>query len=343
MTTDPAATRSLPEVTVTGDPLALGAGYGEALRDAVRAVYDWRAGEIRTATGETEAALLARASAYLPAIAAFAPDLVTEIEGVGRGSGLGFERALALQVATELALEPAAGCSAIGRVGPDVEPFVAQNWDQPLESAGKQAIVRFEPAGKPRILMFGHAGVVGYIGLNDRGVGHAGNQLYASAAAPGSRGGLTQYAINRRLLEFDTAAAALEWLLSVPVASTCNYVLGDAAGTLVDAELGAGRAAVQARATAVAHTNHYLRREWAPADTSGAVLPDSPARLATLRSRAIALDALRDHTGHPAGVCRHEDPPGLTTRASIVLRLGEPALDVAPGPPCVTPYTTYRF
>jgi isopenicillin-N N-acyltransferase-like protein len=332
----------LPEITVRGTPAELGEAHGEGLRDAIRDVYAWRSGEIRAATGETEEELLRRADTYLPLIARFAPDLAAEIEGIGRGSGLAFRRALFLQVATELSLEPLAGCSAIGRVAPGEEPLIAQNWDQPVESAGKQAIVRFEPAGKPHILMFGHAGVVGYIGLNDSGVGHVGNQLYSSAP-PAAGSGLTQYVINRRLLEFERAEDALAWLTSVPVASTCNYVLGDASGTLVDVELGRGRAVVQARSDAVVHTNHYLDPDGADADGSAGVLPDSPARLAALRSRPVDLEALQDHTGHPVGVCRHEEPPGLTSRASIVLRLAEPALDVAAGPPCVTPYKRYRF
>ena len=277
------------------------------------------------ATGETEEALLRRADAYLPQIGRFAPDLVAEIEGIGRGSGLGFRRALFLQVATELSLEPLAGCSAIGRVTPGHEPLIAQNWDQPIESAGKQAIVRFEPTGKPHILMFGHAGVVGYIGLNDRGVGHVGNQLYSSAP-PAAGSGLTQYVINRRLLEFERAEDALAWLTSVPVASTCNYVLGDASGTLVDVELGRGRAVVQARARRRRCTpTTTCDPDGADTDASADVLPDSPARLAALRSRPADLEALQDHTGHPVGVCRHEEPPGLTSRASIVLRLAEPA------------------
>ena len=290
MTTDPPVPPRLPEVTVSGTPRALGEAYGEALRGRIGEVYEWRAGDLAS-TGETEDSILARADAYLPAIERLAPDLVDEIDGIGRGSGLGFRRALFLQVATELSLEGVAGCSAIGRIGPDVEPFVAQNWDQPAESAGKQAIVRFEPAGKPHILMFGHAGVVGYIGLNDRGVGHVGNQLYVSErAVPARTGGLTQYAVNRRLLEFETAEAALAWLLTVPVASTCNYVLGDASGTLVDVELGAGRAAVEARGEAVAHTNHYLRPEWTTADAGATVLPDSRARLDSLRATRSESD-----------------------------------------------------
>ena len=151
--------------------------------------------------------------------------------------------------------------------------------------------MRFEPAGKPHILMFGHAGVVGYIGLNDRGVGHVGNQLYVSAPGPPARtGGLTQYAINRRLLEFETGEAALAWLLTVPVASTCNYVLGDATGTLVDIELGARPGGRPARGEAVAHTNHYLRPDRIAGDASAAVLPDSPARLEALRTKPVGLE-----------------------------------------------------
>lgn len=335
---------ALPVITIAGAPEALGAAHGEAVRDLIRDVFRWRMDEIVAASGEDEVTVLERAGRYLPAAGRLAPQLIDEVRGIGRGSGLGFERAFFLQVATEVALEAgpwAAGCSAVGSaVGPGA-PLVAQNWDQPSTSAGKQVVLHMRPAGRPEILMFGHAGVVGYIGLNDRGLGHVGNQLYSATAAGAD--GLTQYFINRRLLEFDDAAAALDWLTSVPVASTCNYLLGDASGDLADVELGNGRATVQARGPAMAHTNYYLLERFAPADGYAAVLPDSPARLAALRAGATGVGSLQDHSGNPAGVCRHEEPPGLTTRASIVLRLGARELAVASGPPCVTQYATYRF
>lgn len=344
MTTTPrTGTPSLVEVTVSGQPDALGAAHGEALRDTIAAVYAWRVGEIVAATGESEADVLARAARYLPAAERLAPDLVREVRGIGRGSGLGFERALFLQVATEVSLEPVAGCSAIGVAGPDRPegPLVAQNWDQPIESGGKQVVLRLQPAGRPEILQFAHAGVLGYIGLNDRGLGHVGNQLYTSR--PGRVDGLTQYFVNRRLLEFDDLSSALGWLASAPVASTCNYLIGDASGELADVELGGGSAHVQARGVALAHTNHYLLAPFLATDTHRDVLADSPARLATMRAGPLGVGTLRDHTGHPASICRHEDPPGLTTRASIVLRLAAREMSVAAGPPCVTPYTTYGF
>ena len=338
----------LVEVTVGGEPEALGAAHGEGLRDVIAEVYAWRMGEIVAATGEAEEDVLARAARYRAAADRGAPDLVREVHGIGRGSGLGFERAFFLQVATEVSLEPvggaasgSAGCSAIGIAGNPGGPVVAQNWDQPAASAGKQVVLRLRPTGKPEILQFAHAGVLGYIGLNDRGLGHVGNQLYTSL--PGRVDGLTQYFVNRRLLEFDDLPSALAWLTATPVASTCNYLIGDASGALADIELGGGRATIQAQGPALSHTNHYLLAPFFATDTHRDVLPDSPARLASLRAGAIGVESLRDHTGHPTSVCRHEDPPGLTTRASIALRLAAREIAAAAGPPCVTPYATYGF
>ena len=256
MTTSPTAASLLPEVVVAGTPEAMGEAHGETLRSLIGEVYAWRIGEIRAVTGEPEAAVLDRAARHTAAAEAHLPQIVAEVDGIGRGSGLGFRRAFFLQVATEVSLEPVAGCSAIGVVDVEGGPIVAQNWDQPIASAGKQVVVRFRPSDRPEVLMFGHAGVVGYIGLNEHGVGHVGNQLYSSEARRAD--GLTQYFINRRLLEFDSVEPALAWLTSVPIASTCNYLLGDASGALADVELGAGRATVQGRGRSLTHTNHYL-------------------------------------------------------------------------------------
>ena len=339
--TFPMNTSPIAEIAVAGTPEELGEAHGEQLRSLVGDVYAWRMTEITDATGEAEDAVLDRAARYLAPAESLAPDVVREVDGIGRGAGLAFRRAFFLQVATEVALEPAAGCSAIGIADGPRGPVVAQNWDQPEASAGKQVVLRLRPRGKPEILMFGHAGVVGYIGLNAHGLGHVGNQLYASG--PVTAGGLTQYVINRRLLEFPSVETALEWLTSIPVASTCNYLIGDASGDLADVELGGGRATIQAQGRTLAHTNHYLLEAFRSEDRVQDVLPDSGPRLDTLQAGPAAVNLLRDHRGGPGSVCRHEAPPGLTTRASIVLELGERALAVAYGPPCVTPYATYRM
>ena len=68
----------LVEVSVRGEPDALGAAHGEALRDTIAAVYAWRLGEIAEATGEAEERVLARAARYHPAAQRLAPDLVRE-------------------------------------------------------------------------------------------------------------------------------------------------------------------------------------------------------------------------------------------------------------------------
>jgi isopenicillin-N N-acyltransferase-like protein len=280
----------------------------------------------------------------MDAVERYAPELVEEVRGIAEGSRLSFCQAFFLQVATELELAGARdGCSSVGS-SITVEPILAQNWDQPHESANKQIVLWLQPLDRPDLIMFTHAGSVGYIGVNSAGVGLVNNQLYSDPSSTG----LTGYFIMRKLLGFGTVTSGLGWLSSVETGSTANYLLGDALGDIVDIEVGDGTfRRIDGRLQQ--HTNHRLISGWQSADRASELLPDSVDRLSRLRhlcngrgSEPDVLSALRDHDGYPVSICRHETG-GLTTAASILLRLKQREMLLAYGPPCRTDYESYRF
>jgi isopenicillin-N N-acyltransferase-like protein len=336
---------ALPLVEASGTPHELGVAHGRAAASAIESLYWWRMGAILSRTGESEADVLARSTLYLGSTEQQVPHLLEEVQGIAAGSGLGFERTFFLQVATDVDRRSGKdGCSAVGIATDADGPMIAQNWDQPPVSRGKQIMLRLRPTGGPEILMFTHAGIVGYIGMNAAGVGHVQNQLYRSADAAY---GLSQYFIHRRLLEFDTTEDAVDWLQSIPIGSTANYVIGDRSGNIVDLELGDGRAVAVSHGPTIAHTNHYTHAAFMSGDDYRIALPDSSQRLDTLRTnygqmldRADLYRSLADHANYPISICRHEDD-GLQTVASIVLWLGQRRMEVSYGNPCRTPYMSY--
>lgn len=336
---------ALLEVHASGSPRELGLQYGRAIGPLAHEVLEMRMR--RCTTNAKRSDVLNRALGFVPFVEAHAPELLAEVEGLAAGAELQFEEALFLQVASEL--EPAVdeGCSAIGSAHAEAGPLVAQNWDTDPGYLGKEVVVQLTPDDRPPLLMFAPAGVIGYIGLNAHGVGHANNTVYLTSREPG----LTGYFITRKLLSFTTVREGLDWLREIPVGSAASYMLGDASGTIVDIELSGGSFREIDRKLQ-AHTNHYLRAPLS-SDASGlqsmVMKPDSLDRLGRMEQLLATGDeeevllALRDHDGFPRSVCRHEGAGDTETTASIVLRLGRREMLVCTGNPCSHPYKLFSL
>lgn len=335
---------ALLEVHASGSPRELGLQYGRAVGPLAHEVLEMRMGWCTRNARRSE--VLSRALDFVPFVEAHAPELLEEVEGLAAGAELRFEEALFLQVASEFDVLDE-GCSAIGSAHDQAGPLVAQNWDTDPGYLGKQVVVHMAPDDRPPLMMFAPAGVIGYIGLNAHGVGHANNTVYLASREPG----LTGYFITRKLLSFATVREGLDWLATIPVGSAASYMLGDASGTIVDIELSGGSFREIDR-NLQAHTNHYLRAPlWSDPSRLRAMVmkPDSLDRLGRLEQllgtghEDAVLLALRDHDGFPRSVCRHEGAGDTETTASIVLRLGRREMLVCTGNPCSHPYQLFSL
>jgi isopenicillin-N N-acyltransferase-like protein len=335
-------------VEASGAPFELGLAHGEQAAPLIEQVYDLRMSRVGHHLSERDA--LAGAVEHVPLLERWVPELLEEVRGVAAGSGLRFEQALFLQVATELELrvssEPhlrvqADGCSAVGTVDDGGAAVIGQNWDQPESSRGLQIVTRLAPTGRPGICTFGWAGVIGYIAVSSAGVANVNTQLYSRRRPFGVPG----YFVTRKLQSFATLAEGQAWLARVPTGSTAGYVVGDRTGAVATLELARGGARWRFGAPQ-SHTNHCLDAEWAHDDETRELLPDSYARLARLQASVAGAaggietveQALQDHGDGTASVCRH-GAHGLGTVASIVLDTAASQLHLRLGPPCSAPVT----
>jgi isopenicillin-N N-acyltransferase like protein len=340
---------TLLEVSTSGGPGDLGLQHGRCAKELIRTVYATRMARARR--GSSEEDVLISAMRYQRYVAKYAPELLEEVDGIALGAGISLDAAFFLQVATELELtagnatnDMSEGCSSLGGTDPGAGPFIAQNWDQPLETLSTQIILRLQPLGGNEIMMFTRAGVIGYIGVSAAGVGLLINQLYS----PGPEG-LTAYFIARKLLGAGSVESAVSWLGDIEIGSAVNFLLGDAGGALVDLELGGGRFE-QVLGPVQVHTNHYLLEGGCHCDQAGHALPDSYERYARLiglfgepGSFSAAMNALKDHRGYPTSVCRHEGGAGLSTVASVMIMLRTREMLVCEGNPCEGSLTPYRL
>ena len=280
------------------------------------------------------------------------PELIEELEGIAGGAGQDPLELLAINARTELLAPQAAAaeCSVIGRVtGARVE--LAQTWDWHPDLAAARVIVTTAPPGAPWLATVTEAGILAKIGLNQRGVACALNFL--SCSADGGLDGVPIHVLLRVLLqECGTAAEALALLLGAQVsASSCVTVaVREAAGAALFAvELSPGGPAVAwpDDGGLLLHTNHFLRPPPLGQDTEPAMHPSTLLRRWHLgRVLSTGMEPARALAEHfPAGesVCRHDDPGAAwrdrrATLLAVVMDPGAPAMRVAAGPPCRTPY-----
>jgi len=281
-------------------------------------------------------------------VAAGAPALAEELDGIADGAGVAATALWAVNARTEL-LGGSGECSLIGRLdGASVR--LAQNWDWHPDLAPSRVIWTIEHDGT-WFTTVTEAGILAKLGLNGRGLACGLNFLTSSV--DGGTGGMPVHVLLRRVLQdCGSLADALGLLLRAPVAaSSCITLAGAEAedAGLVGVELSPGGPALAwpDGDGVLVHTNHFLGELPAGTDEQPAEHPATLLRRARLRElvRRGAGDerALACHFPRPEPVCRHADQAveWLERRAtllSLVVDPGAPSLRVAQGPPCVTPY-----
>jgi isopenicillin-N N-acyltransferase-like protein len=211
-------------------------------------------------------------------------------------------------------------------------------------------MLHLKPKNKPEVLIWTFGGMIGYHGMNSAGVAHFANAL---GGGPKGRFGLPHYPVKRMMLECTSVQDAVQLLRSSPLNSNGNYVLCDGQGQILDAEATTASTELLTDKGAgfIAHTNHFLCPRYARKENFDQSWPDSFPRVdrmnQLLRSRYGSLtvadlqEFLRDHSGKPTGICRHDG--NSRTVASLIADPARRTLHVAAGHPCQSRYIAYSM
>jgi isopenicillin-N N-acyltransferase-like protein len=353
---------TIPVLDLAGTPGQIGAAHGEAQRERIRAYVDrflsfLLAGSAIPLTEET------LWSHWAPQVAVNqreAPALVEEMRGIGRGSGVPFERIFLLNSLLDLNsfryLELAqnfAGCSTFGVVSSadGGQTLLGQTYDLAELHRDYLTLLRLQPAEGPRQLVFTFAGIVGAAGLNDKGIGVNINYLSPRDVGPGR----LHSVVVRQMLAGRQLADAVTPAVMPPRAGGGHFLIADADGTVLSIETTARRHAVfHPVHNAIGHTNHYLS-DWLKDDEylRAGSIGSSLARYAALRrfleerADALTLEALkeltRNHTSYPRSICAHgneAEPAGIRscTVAAMIGVLADRTLHITSGCACENAY-----
>ncbi|WP_235433381.1 MULTISPECIES: C45 family peptidase [Protofrankia] len=222
-------------------------------------------------------------------------------------------------------------------------PLLAQTVDLSGDLDDQIAVLDVaSPVGRSLVLSFG--GLLGYLGLNSRGLAVGINLVLGGDW----RAGLPPYLAVRHLL--DTAASvdeALDVLRGLRLASSRSLTLRDATQAAWVEIIGDELRAVQAPQTV--HTNHFLHPDLAPHDEINVFARNSSVR--RLAAATAALPTLGPHPEEhlallstpPIRVPGNGDIRRERTVAAAVLlpALGE--LHLRPGDPALSTTETFRL
>lgn len=268
------------------------------------------------------------------------------------------------------------GCTSFGALGEATangHTLLGQNWDWLEGVRGRTFIKRVHRGGTPDrrfagpdgsgsggpapdYVGFTEAGIAGCkMGVNAAGIGLCVNGLVT--AADGRKGMRRPFHARCQAIldawRFDQAILPI-----VQTDRTCstNFLIGHVEGEILNIEATPDRhAVIPPQDGLVCHANHLVR-EHRVASEMERISPHSlyrgPRLEKLLRRRLGTLDdagiteALQDHFGYPAAICRHADPAlpaakRVITVAAILIDLDDRCLLATDGPPCENPFQRF--
>jgi isopenicillin-N N-acyltransferase-like protein len=302
----------------------------------------------------------------LEAITVFAPRLADEIIGIATGATLPVASVAAINARTEILAAVGRGtalpheCSTVVQLRRDAAPLSVQAWDWYAELEDLWLVWEIPHVGGHQTTTLTEYGIVGKIGVNDRGLGIHFNILHhrddglseATVGAP-------VHVVARAVLDDSSDLnQALVRATQAPVSAstTLTFVAAaDAESAAVSVELspaGVGYALPDADGLLV-HTNHFLTSPACLGDTELRNGPDTILRYDMLR-RALAgrtgttvgdvLTAMSSHLLGGGATCCHVDPTlapsaRFQTLATVALDVTAGDLAVHAGGACTAPAT----
>jgi len=345
-----------PEVTVSGAPRELGRQIGDAVGDRIRDFCEIALERVNKTAVVSRSEAEAIAGRCLEFTRNYNSPLIDELEGTAEASGVPLMDLMLLQVRNQLTAEEEAGCTSLALP----TGVVAQNWDNDPELDPFTIVLTRHPTDRPSLTTLTQAGLIAYIGFNDRGIGACLNTL----PAPTRTHGVPHYFTLRDLYEQSSLDDAVASITRATRAIPANIILATPQGP-ADLEVTVEDVHVlrPETGTRLTHTNHCLHPDLLPVNERFPELIQSYSRkerVDTLVDDAMSHPgpaetdhletikaALRDHDGHPRSICRHpnDDPTTgfWTTVFSVIIEPGERRMHVTRGTPCDHPYETYTM
>lgn len=295
------------------------------------------------------------ASKCIDTLQKICPRYLEEIRGLAEGAEVGLLDIVALNVRTEITFglftkQPKLpigtdGCTSLAYKSSRAS-YLSQNWDWQVKQAPNLIICHVSQPGTdiPGFKMVTEAGVIGKIGLNEKGVGVCLNAIRARGVNASK---LPVHLALRAVLESASRSVAVETLKGTGVAGSGHILIADETGSTGLECTSKGIRELQMDGQGrIIHTNHIILDH--PDVDEPPWLEDSPVRLSRMSQlfdERIAssqidmfsiFDMFKDEYGYPGSINRSQEGDSETqTLFNIVMDLNKKRAIVTFGRPTV--------
>ena len=353
--------RKLKIVDVSGSYFEMGRQYGAACPEIARMVDITH----QLFGGREQAADLARKfiPMYLPATEKYAPEIISEMQGMAAGAGVDFQDIFFLNITYEISALPAAGCTAFAAAGEATgngDVIAGQNFDYLKDWEEFIVLLKMNPAQGPRIMAVTPAGCLGLIGLNSAGISVNLNMLRNKDSLT-PHAGVPTHVILRKIFMSQNLSEVIAAIASAGGRAAKNYLVTSRQGDIIDIETTTDDLDIQfPERGLLTHANYFKTDRFKSDDIAALFLPDAYIRSPRLfqlmeghhgkLTASIMQQLLSDHNNHPASICRHLNPAAplpieqlMKTVVSIISCPKEQKSYIAVGNPCENEYYEYRL
>ncbi len=309
----------LPEIILEGTAFERGLTYGKRFGKEIRAFLadDFARVNLLRNQQLTEAKIRTLCEMYGAVTLEEIPSIYEEIKGLAKGAEIELYEAILLQYRREIInyQEPASDaedCSTIAQLGGSPS-FIGQTIDLNGNMANLGTMLRIKgDKNCPEILMYTFMGLLGYLGMNDRGLAIGINMVLSKDWQVG----ISPYLLVRKLLEFSSVEACLGQIKTLCRSSSRSLTIMDRE-SLVNVEMTANKVKVT-ESDSVLHTNHYLNPAIVSEDCINIFSKNSSIKrlefmkdFLSKNEGMVAPTALFDmfssHFLYPVGICAHAE------------------------------------
>lgn len=364
------------ELWLKGTPYEKGFQLGSSAPEKVKLSLQSYQRLFRTKKVDWEAAKKLMNEKFLPLFTGRYSRYLEEIRGIANGADVDFEDLLLINLRTEflytglkgLALlkneapegEEEGECTAFSAVEPAASPglvLAGQTWDFTKTQRDSLVICHYpEEEGRPAMLLFLEAGIVGGKGVNAAGLCLTLNALPTEAMGFG----IPLHFRMRAILEQTYQAKAVEIASSMPMPCSANLIITHKDGISLSVEMDpTGCDIIHPEGGIIVHTNHFVGPKLGlskPHRAYGGTYIRYQRMKQMLYGRKELNEEdlevfFRDHKGWPTSVCVHTSPwlsadeqkvAGVTNYA-FVAELTAGLVRFAFGNPCESEFITLEI
>jgi isopenicillin-N N-acyltransferase-like protein len=327
-----------PHFCFSGTPEVRGLACGETLRERIRTTVDLYADRLFSHSGLASNEIEQRANSVREIIAKFSPIYPAELDAIARGANLARWQIYALNARTEILNTPVPECTAMYFSDSKI---LGQNWDWVAALEELAVLITWKQPNGHQVLTFTEPGMLGKIGLNNRGLGVCLNIMFAQHELDG----VPVHVLIRALLDCVNLDEARTTLERSGFGKSSHLLVADDLGHACSTEfVGDASFEVQPDNGVLLHTNHCIapaaKGKTAPVSSTLDRLEQSSEWLAATSERdvetmrQILLDDSRGSISintsyHPEKLL---DGQNVGTCATILMDLAARDLHIKKGP-----------